>query len=129
MEKRCKQQMGKVSFRGVQLSQVYDYNYDQICTASKNLITKTALLETFCRVSYILSISMFPLIMIDSCSNLFLKELILSCPIIRQFVLFILKSFRKDCGSFSSPLFQLIRRVLNEAFPVLRVAFNTILLF
>ena len=129
MEKRCKQQMGKASFRGVQLSQVYDYDYDQIYTASKNLITKTALLEKFRRVSYIMRISMFPLIMVDSCSNLFLKELILSCPIIRQFVLFILRSFRKDCGSFSSLLFELIRGVLDEAFPVLRVAFNSILLF
>ena len=69
---------------------------------------------------------MFPLIMVDSCSNLFLKELKLSCPIVRQFVLFILKSFRKECGFFSLLLFELIIRVLNEAFPVLRVAFNSI---
>ena len=69
---------------------------------------------------------MFPLIMVDSCLNLFLKELKLSCPIIRQFVLFILKSLRKECGSFSLLLFELIIRVLNEAFPVLRVAFNSI---
>ena len=44
-------------------------------------------------------------------------------------MLFILKSFRKDCASFSSLLFELIRRELDEAFPVLRVAFNGILLF
>ena len=70
-------------------------------------------------VSDIMSISVFPLIMVDSCSNLFLKELVLSCPIMRRFMLFILKSFRKDCGSFSSLLFELIRRELNEASPVL----------
>ena len=81
-------------------------------------------------VSDITSISMFPLIMVDSCSNLFRKELILSCPIMRRFMLFILISFRKDCGSFSSLLFEFIRRELGEAFPVvLRVAFNGILLF
>ena len=41
---------------------------------------------------------------------------------------FIIKSFRKDCGSFSSLLFELIRRGLDEAFPVLRVGCNGILL-
>ena len=44
-------------------------------------------------------------------------------------MLFILKSFRKDCRSFSSLLFKLIRKELDKAFPVLRVAFNGILLF
>ena len=79
-------------------------------------------------VSDIMSISIFPIIIIDSCSNLFLKELILSCPIMRRFMLFILKSFRKDYGSFSL-LFELIRREIDEAFPVFRFAVNGILLF
>ena len=77
-------------------------------------------------VSDIMSISMFPLIMEDNCSYLFLKELILSGPIMRRFMFFIL---RKDCGSFSLLLFELIRRELHETLPILRVAFNGILLF
>ena len=72
---------------------------------------------------------MFPLIMVDNCSNLFLKELISSCPIMRRFMFFILKCSRKDCGSFSSLLLELIRRGIDKVFPVLRVAFNGILLF
>ena len=72
---------------------------------------------------------MFPLIKVDSCSDLLLKELILSCPIMRRFMLFIVKSFRKECGSFSSLLLELIRRELDEAFSVLQVAFNVMLLF
>ena len=70
---------------------------------------------------------MFPLIMVDNCSNLFLKELILSCPIMRRFMLFIPKSFRKNCGLFSSLLFERIRKKLDEAFPILRVAFSILL--
>ena len=70
---------------------------------------------------------MFPLIMVDNCSNLFLKGLILSCPIMRRFMLFIPKSFRKNCGLFSSLLFERIRKKLDEAFPILRVAFSILL--
>ena len=47
----------------------------------------------------------------------------------RRFMLFIVKSFRKECGSFSSLLLELIRRELDEAFSVLQVAFNVMLLF
>ena len=50
----------------------------------------------------------------DSCSNLFLKELILSYPILRRFMLFILISFRKDCGSFSSGPFAFVRGKLDD---------------
>ena len=50
----------------------------------------------------------------DSCSNLFLKELILSYPIMRRFMLFMLISFRKDCGSFSSGPFAFVRGELDD---------------
>ena len=81
-------------------------------------------------VSDIMSISILLLTIVDRCSNLFLIELILSWPLMRRFMLFIIKSFRRDCGSFSSLLFQIIIRTeLDEEFPVLRVAFNGFLLF
>ena len=48
----------------------------------------------------------------------------------RRFMLFIIKSFRRDCESLSSLLFEfIIGTELDEEFPVLRVAFNGFLLF
>ena len=65
----------------------------------------------------------------DSCSNLFLKELILSYPIMRRFMLFILISFRKDCGSFSSGPFAFVRGELDDTSCMFWVVLDTISLF
>ena len=51
-------------------------------------------------VSDIINISTLPYIIVDSRSNFFFKELMLSCPIMRRFMLFILIFFGKDYGSF-----------------------------
>ena len=72
---------------------------------------------------------MLPFIIVDSCSNLFLKELMLSCPIMRRFMLFILISLRKDCGSFISVPFQFVRGELGDTSSKFRVVFNGISLF
>ena len=69
---------------------------------------------------------MLPFISVDSCSNLFLKELILSCLIMRRFMLVILISFRKDCGSFISVSFEFVRGELNDTSSMFRVLFNGI---
>ena len=57
---------------------------------------------------------MLSFIIVDSCSNLFPKELMLTCPIMRWFMLFILISFRKDCGSFISVSFEFVRGELDD---------------
>ena len=57
---------------------------------------------------------MVQFIIVDSCSNLFLKKLMLSCPVMRRFMLFILISFRKDCGSFISVSFEFLRGELDD---------------
>ena len=72
---------------------------------------------------------MLPFIIVDSCSNLFLKKLMLSCPIIRRFMLFILISLRKDCGSFISVPFEFVRGELGDTSSMFRVVFNGISLF
>ena len=72
---------------------------------------------------------MLPFIIVDSCSKLFLKELMLSCPIIRRFMLFILISLRKDCGSFISVPFEFVRGELGDTSSKFRVVFNRISLF
>ena len=72
---------------------------------------------------------MLPFIIVDSCSNSFLKELMLSCPIMRRFMLFILISLRKDCGSFISVPFEFVRGELGDTSSMFRVVFNGILLF
>ena len=72
---------------------------------------------------------MLPFIIVDSCSNLFLKELMLSCQIMRWFMLLILISFRKDCGSFISVSFEFVRGELNDTSSMFRVLFNGISLF
>ena len=72
---------------------------------------------------------MLPFIIVDSCSNLFLKELMLSCQIMRWFMLLILISFRKDCGSFISVSFEFVRGELNHTSSMFRVLFNGVLLF
>ena len=53
----------------------------------------------------------------------------LSCPIVWRFMLFILISFRKDCGSFISVSFEFVRGELNDASSMFRVLFNGISLF
>ena len=60
---------------------------------------------------------------------MFLKELMLSCPILRRFILFIRISFRRDCGSFISVLFEYVRGELDGTSSMFRVVFNGILLF
>ena len=72
---------------------------------------------------------MLPFIIVDSCSNLFFKELMLSCPIMRRFMLFILISLRKDCGSFISVPFEFVRGELGDTSSKFRVVFNGISLF
>ena len=72
---------------------------------------------------------MLPFIVVVSCSNLFLKELMLSCPIMRRFMLFILISLRKDCGSFISVPFEFVRGELGDTSSMFRVVFNGISLF
>ena len=72
---------------------------------------------------------MLPFIIVDSSSNLFLKELILSCSIMRRFMLFILISLRKDCGSFISVPFEFVRGELGDTSSMFRVVFNGISLF
>ena len=72
---------------------------------------------------------MLPFIIADSCSNLFLKELMFSCPIMRRFMLFILISLRKDCGSFISVPFEFVRGELGDTSSMFRVVFNGISLF
>ena len=72
---------------------------------------------------------MLPFSIVDSSSNLFLKELMSSCPIMRRFMLFILISLRKDCGSFISVPFEFVRGELGDTFSMFRVVFNGILLF
>ena len=72
---------------------------------------------------------MVQFIIVDSCSNLFLKKLMLSCPVMRRFMLFILISFRKDCGSFISVSFELVRGELNYTSSMFRVLFKGISLF
>ena len=72
---------------------------------------------------------MLPFIIIDSFSNLFLKELMSSCPIMRWFMLFILMSLRKDCGSFISVPFGFVRGELGDTSSLFGVAFNRISLF
>ena len=67
---------------------------------------------------------MLPFIMVDSCSNLFLKELMLSCPIMRRFM-----SLRKDCGSFISVPFEFVKGELGDTSSMFRVIFNGISLF
>ena len=57
---------------------------------------------------------MLPFIIVGGCSNLFLKELMLSCPIMRRFMLFILISLRKDCGSFISVPVEFVRGELGD---------------
>ena len=69
---------------------------------------------------------MLPFIIVDSCSNLFLKELMLSCPIMRRFTLI---SLRKDCGSFISVPFEFVRGELGDTSSMFRVVFNGISLF
>ena len=72
---------------------------------------------------------MLPFITVDSCSNLFLKELMLSCSIMRWFMLFILISLRKDCGFFISVPFEFVRGELGDTSSMFRVVFNGISLF
>ena len=72
---------------------------------------------------------MLPFIIVDSCSYLLLKELMLSCPIMRRFMLFILISLRKDCGSFISVQFEFVRGELGDTSSMFRVVFNGISLF
>ena len=71
---------------------------------------------------------MLPYIVVDSCSNSFLKELMLRCPVMRRFMLIILIYFRKDYGSFISVSFEFIRGELNDTSSMFRVLFNGILL-
>ena len=47
-------------------------------------------------------------LIIEDCSNLLPKELVLSCPKMEQSMLFVLISFRKDCQSFSSVAFEFL---------------------
>ena len=72
---------------------------------------------------------MFPFIIVDSCSNLFLKELMLSCPIMRQFMLTGLIYIRKDCRSFISVPFEFVRGELGDTSSLFRVVTNEISLF
>ena len=72
---------------------------------------------------------MLPFIIVESCSNLFLKELMLSCPIMKRFMLFILISFIKNYGSFILVSFEFVREELDDTSSMFRVAFNGILLF
>ena len=72
---------------------------------------------------------MLPFIVVVSYSNLFLKELMLSCPIMRRFMLFILISLRKDCGSLISVPFEFVRGELGDTSSMFRVVFNGISLF
>ena len=60
-------------------------------------------------VSDIINTLMLQLTIVNSCTNLFLKELMLSCQIMRRFMLFTLISFGKDCESFSSVPFEFVR--------------------
>ena len=60
---------------------------------------------------------------------MFLKELMLSCPIMRRFMLLILISLRKDCGSFISVLFEFVREEPGDTSSMFRVVFNGISLF
>ena len=72
---------------------------------------------------------MLPFIIVDSWSNSFLKELMLSCPGMRGFMYFILVSFRKDGGSFSPVPFEFVRGELDDTESMFRVVFNRISLF
>ena len=53
----------------------------------------------------------------------------LSCPIMRRFMLFILISLRKDWGSFISVPFEFVRGELGDTCSMFRVVFNGISLF
>ena len=72
---------------------------------------------------------MLPFIIVDSCSNLFHKELMLSCPVMRRFILFILISLRKDCGSFISVPFEFVKGEPGDTSSIVRVVLNGISLF